>query len=174
MNNSLNTRESSIIYLNISFILLGIMQLISMTLSSILIITIILHRTLRTIPNLLIANSSFAILFYALTMIGQLVAGLEPKNRGKESSCIFLSYITCIGADIICYSYLVTAISQFFFNILYRRKYLLTFRIYWIIILLSWCISSLLPLLLYFPRMYEVCLTIIIMVNYFRYTSICT
>jgi hypothetical protein len=174
MNNSLNTREPSIIYLKISFILLGIMQLISIILSSILIITIILHRNLRTIPNLLTANSSFAILFYALTIIAQLIVGLGSKNRGKESSCIFLSYITCIGADVICYSYLVTAISQFFFNILYRRKYLLTFHIHWIIILLSWCISSLLPLLLYFPGMYEVCSTINTMVNYFRYTPICT
>ncbi|CAF1514288.1 unnamed protein product [Adineta steineri] len=63
--------------------------------------------------------------------------------------CIFLTYFTSIATNAICYSYLVTAISQYFFNILYRRKYLLTFRMHWFIIFLSWFISFLLPLLLY-------------------------
>ncbi|CAF1030005.1 unnamed protein product [Adineta steineri] len=131
------------------------MQLISILLSSILILIIAFHRTLRTIPNLLTVNSSLAIFIYALILIAQLIAGLQSINKEKEDMCIFLSYFTAVAADAICYSYLVTAISQYFFNILYRRKYLLTFRTHWIIICISWFISCLLPLLLCFPNILQ-------------------
>ncbi|CAF1079763.1 unnamed protein product [Rotaria sordida] len=105
------------------------MQIISIILSLILILTIIFHRTLHTIPNLLTANSSLAIFIYAFVVIIQIIVGLQSKDKGKED--------------------LFTAISQYFFNILYRRKYLLTFRIHWLIIIISWCISCFLPLFLY-------------------------
>jgi hypothetical protein len=137
MNSSQSSREPSIISLKISFLLLGIMQMMNILLSSILLFTIILHRTLRTVPNLLTANFSFALLIYAITIIAQLIVGLQSRDQVEEDLCIFLSFVTMIGTDAICYSYLVTAISQYFFNILYRRKYLLTFRIHWLIILLS-------------------------------------
>ncbi|CAF1114421.1 unnamed protein product [Adineta steineri] len=130
------------------------MQLISILLSSILILIIAFHRTLRTIPNLLTVNSILAIFMYALILIAQLIAGLQSINKEKEDICIFLSYFTAVAADAICYSYLVTAISQYFFNILYRRKYLLTFRTHWTIIFISWFISCLVPLLLRFPSKY--------------------
>ncbi|CAF0972764.1 unnamed protein product [Rotaria sordida] len=125
------------------------MQIISIILSLILILTIIFHRTLHTIPNLLTANSSLAIFIYAFVVIIQIIVGLQSKDKGKEDLCIFLSYFTATAIDVICYSYLVTAISQYFFNILYRRKYLLMFRIHWLIIIISWCISCFLPLFLY-------------------------
>ncbi|CAF3683809.1 unnamed protein product [Rotaria sordida] len=105
------------------------MQIISIILSLILILTIIFHRTLHTIPNLLTANSSLAIFIYAFVVIIQIIVGLQSKDKGKED--------------------LFTAISQYFFNILYRRKYLLMFRIHWLIIIISWCISCFLPLFLY-------------------------
>jgi hypothetical protein len=117
----------------------------------ILILTISFHRTLHTVPNLLTANSSFTILFYALIIIVQIIVGLKSKHQIENSLCVFLSFSTSIAANAICYSYLVTAISQYFFNILYSRKYLLTFRVHWFIILLSWCISIFLPLFLYIP-----------------------
>jgi hypothetical protein len=151
MNNSLRSREPSTIYLKTSFLLLGMMQIISIVLSSILILTIILRRTLHTIPHLLTANSSFGIFIYAVVIIAQLIVGSHGNDTGKEGLCIFLSYFTSIAADGICYSYLVTALSQYLFNILFRRRYLLTFRIHWYIILLSWFISCLLPLFLYLP-----------------------
>ncbi|CAF3724364.1 unnamed protein product [Rotaria sp. Silwood1] len=86
------------------------MQIINILISSILILTIIFHRTLRTIPNLLAANSSLAIFIYALTTIAQIIVGLQSRDKGKEDLCIFLSYFTTIALDLICYSYLVTAI----------------------------------------------------------------
>ena len=156
MNSSEGNREPSTVYLTISFVLLGIMQAVSIVCSSILIVTIGLHRQLRTIPNLLTANSSVAIWIYAWLMIAQIIIGFQPIYVMRGSVCLLLSYLTCIAADAICYSYLVTAISQYFFNILYRRKYLLTFSVHWFIILLSWCISCLLPLLLYFQGNDEV------------------
>ncbi|UJR07655.1 hypothetical protein I4U23_011943 [Adineta vaga] len=100
-------------------------------------------------------NSSCAIFTYSIVLIAQLIIGLIPRDKSNEYVCIILSYFTSIAADAICYSYLVTAISQFFFNILYHQRYLLTFRVHWFIIFLSWCISSLLPLLLYFSGMYR-------------------
>ncbi len=163
-----STREPSIIYLRTSFALLGIMQMINIVLSSTLILTIVRHRTLHTILNLLTANSSFAIFIYAIAIIAQLIVGLQPRDKGKEDLCIFLSFYTSIAADAICYSYLVTAISQYFFNNLYRRRYLLTFRIHWFIILLSWSISCLLPLFLYLPGEYKIFLKKITSATYSR------
>jgi len=83
-----------------------------------------------------------------------------------------VSCFTSRGENAICYSYLVTAISQYFFNILYRRKYLVTFRIHWLIIFVSWSMSVFLPLLLYLSVEYEIFLKILTNVNYFRCTSI--
>lgn len=151
-----NTCEPSIIYLRTSLALLGIMQMVNIIISTILILTIILHRILHTVLNLLIANSSLAVFIYSVAIIAQLIVGLQPRDKGKEDLCIFLSYYTSIAADAICYSYLVTAISQYFFNISYRRRYLLTFRTHWFIILLSWLISCLLPLFLYFAGQYRI------------------
>jgi hypothetical protein len=127
------------------------MQIINILLSSILILTIIFHHTLHTVPNLLTANSSFTINIYAWIIIVQIIVGLKSRDTVEDSLCIFLSYFTSIAANAICYSYLVTAISQYFFNILYHRQYLLTFRVHWFIIILSWCISFFLPLFLYIP-----------------------
>lgn len=173
MNNSESNREPSHIYLSISFTLLGMMQIISIGLSSILTLTISFHRHLRTVPNLLTANSSIAIFLFAWFMIAQMIIGFQPIHSRKGSLCILLSYLTCIATDAICYSYLVTAISQYFFNILYRRKYLLTFSIHEFIIFLSWSISCLLPLFLYLQGKCKVFLDeMMMLIGYSRYTSI--
>ena len=150
MNNTiLLHREPSSFYLHTSFLLIGIMQIINIFVCMTLILTIILNRTLWTIPNLLTMNSSFAILIYTIVIIIQLIVGMARSNTNHRYVCLILSYFTSIATDAICYSYLVTAVSQFFYNILYHQKYLLTFRMHWLIIFISWCISILLPLLLY-------------------------
>jgi hypothetical protein len=150
MDTSQSSREPLSNCLKISFLLLGIIQVINSILSCLLILTIILHRPLRTISNLLKVNSSFAIFIYSLVFLAQLIVGLQSTQDRNEGLCIFLSYFTVTGADAICYSYLATAISQYFFSILFRRKCLLTFRTHYLIIFLSWCISCLVPLVLYF------------------------
>lgn len=144
-------RAPSFAYLRTSFVLLMIMQVYNLCLTSILIITIITHRAFRTIPNLLTANSSFAIFYYSTLFIIQLGIGWNPNHQIDQGSCVLISYLTVIAADTICYSYLVTATSQCFFNLFYRRKYLLSYAVHWMLIIVSWIISGLLPLLLYLP-----------------------
>jgi hypothetical protein len=171
MNDSITVRKPSSVYLTTSFLLLGIMQMIaSILLNAILILTMTLYRNLRTIANLLTVNSSFTIFIYAIALIAQLIVGLQPRHKRTEDLCIFVSYFTSRGENAICYSYLVTAISQYFFNILYRRKYLVTFRIHWLIIFVSWSMSVFLPLLLYLSGEYEIFLKILTNVNYSRCT----
>jgi hypothetical protein len=149
MNTSENSRVPSATYLHTSFVLLGLMQLFNIVLTSLLTLTIVLHRPFRTLSNLLTANSSAAIFSYSVLFIGQLLLAKDSKDSRKEPTCIILSYLTATSADAICYSYLVTAISQYFFNIRHRNRYLLTFRVHFSMIIASWLISCLLPLFLY-------------------------
>ena len=142
-------RGPSLVLLQTSFILLGLMQIYNLGLTSVLIFTIVIHRRLRTIPNLLTSNSSAAIFFYSSVFIGQIIVSQQSDQNRREDLCIFLSYSTVSAAGAICYSYLVTATSQLFFNVLFRRRYLLTFSMHWLIIALSWIVSALLPLTLY-------------------------
>ena len=149
MNASFNSREPSSTYVHTIFVLQGISLALNILLSGLLILVIVIHRRLRTICNLLTVNSSVAISFYSLIFIGQLIVGLHEYDEQKKSLCIGLSYLTLIGVNAICYSYLVTGTSQYFFNILYRHKYLLTFSMHYLLISISWALSSVLPLLLY-------------------------
>ena len=149
MNTSFNSREPSSTYLHIVFVLEGISLTFNIFLSSLLVLTIIIHPRLRTICNLLTINSSVAISFYSLIFICQVILGLQEYNHQHRSLCIGFSYTTLVGVNAICYSYLVTGTSQYFFNVLYRHKYLLTFSMHYLMIFVSWSLSSVSPLLLY-------------------------
>jgi hypothetical protein len=148
MNASYNSREPSSTYVHTVFVLQGISLTLNILLSNLLILAIVIHHRLRTICNLLTVNSSVAISFYSSIFIGQLIVGLQVYDDQKRSLCIGLSYLTLVGVNAICYSYLVTGTSQYFFNILYRHKYLLTFSMHYLLIIISWSLSSVLPLLL--------------------------
>ncbi|CAF3936473.1 unnamed protein product [Adineta steineri] len=131
------------------------MQFFNIILSSFVILLVVLRRSLRTIPNLLMSNSSFTIFCYSLTLIIQLVTELQQTEKSNQVACKLLAYFTNSSVNAICYSYLVTAISQYFFNILYRRKYLHTFRVHYCMIFLSWTVTSCTPLILYFSGEYK-------------------
>ncbi|CAF4975413.1 unnamed protein product [Rotaria sp. Silwood1] len=91
--------------------------------SSILILTIIFHRTLRTIPNLLTANSSLAIFIYALATIAQIIVGLQPRDKGKEDLCALQysseMHMCCLKMSFqgILFVYMGTALGIPFFGI---------------------------------------------------------
>ena len=153
LSNEMNTNEDgrrpSPLLLRTSFILLALMQIFNLSLTSALILTLLVHRRLRTIPNLLTGNSSVAIFFYSSMFIGQLIVSEQSEDSRREGWCILLAYCTVAAASAVCYSYLVTGTSQLFFNVLFRRRYLLTLPVHWATIALSWLISALLPLTLY-------------------------
>ena len=133
-----SNREPSSNYLSISFSLLAIMQVISITLSSVFLLTISLHRHLCTVSNLLTANSSVAVFIFA-----QMIIGFQPIYPRKGRACILLSYLTCV-------------------------QYLLIFPVHEFIILLSWCISCLLLLFLYLQGTCKVFLEEMTLIKYSR------
>lgn len=144
-----NNRRPADAYLVTSFILLGIMQLINILLSSCILFVILPHRCNRTISNILTANSSLAVLIFSLAMAVQLAVGIAKDSKENQAVCNYLSYLTSLAAGATCYSYLTRAVSQYFFTILHRR-HLLTVRVHYYLVSLTWLLSALMPLVLRF------------------------
>ena len=138
------------IFFTTSLAINGLLQIFNLVMSLSLIVPILLHRPLRTISNLCVANSAASIFHFGLFSLCQMFLGLWLAESQPPTLCQFLAYMTFTGANTICYSYLVTAISQYFFNVLHRYNYLLKFNVHCFIILINWIICLLLPLILYF------------------------
>lgn len=139
-------RSPNDVFVKTSRLILTLNSIYNLLLTSLLSITILKVKNYRTVFNVLTVNSCLGIVFYSVTLLLQL-AILEYFNGSvSDHLCQSLAYVNLIGVNIICYSYLVTAISQYLFNNHYNRKYLLTVRIHLFIISMSWIVCSLLPL----------------------------
>ena len=149
MNITANTRRPSEIFFTASLSVNGLMQIFNLVSSLLLIVPISIHRPLRTISNLCATNSAISILIFSVFSLIQMIFAIYSHTMIRKELCRSLSYLNSVGANAICYSYLVTAISQYFFNVRHRQNFLLTFNTHWFIIILSWIISLILPSLLY-------------------------
>jgi hypothetical protein len=95
---------------------------------------------------LLTCNSCAALFFYAIANSIQIPFIIQSDLiQSYNTSTIFckiraflITYATIVKG----YAYLVQAISRFFITVLYKRRFLLTFRSNWIMIITSWIVSG--------------------------------
>ena len=100
----------------------------------------------RSIVNLLTCNSCAALLFFVTTAIIQIPSYIQgvyfDTPQPSPFVCKIYAGLATFGTTVLVYSFLVQAISRFFITILFKYKFLLTFRTNWIMIIISWITSG--------------------------------
>ncbi|CAF1437870.1 unnamed protein product [Adineta ricciae] len=123
-----------------------IFVIIAVTISTfILILVWITKPRLHTINHLLMCNTAFATIFYCVTMKINFAYVLFGQWNISDVSCRFRAYFAYSGVAAVIYSYLIQAISRFFFSVLsakYRR--LTSFKTHYILIVCQWIVVFLL------------------------------
>lgn len=71
------------------------------------------------------------------------ILGLSDDNDHFQPACVFRAYCFAIACSLICSSIAIQAISRFFYAVLYRYKFLHTWKTHWYLIIISWLTSIL-------------------------------
>ena len=95
----------------------------------------------RTFNNLLTCNTCVATILCAICNLLTSSLGFHEDWAFNTPLCSFRAYIYNIGIAAASHSKSMHAISHLFFAVLYKHKYLLTWRVNRILILLTWLIS---------------------------------
>lgn len=106
-----------------------------------MIIIIVSHRRCHTILNLLKSNTVVAMIIYSATVLISSVLGMKASWSRSEPACAIRAYIFNTICAIICYSYAIQAISRLFYTVLFRFKFLITWKAHWCLIIFSWLIN---------------------------------
>lgn len=142
-------------------ILLGICSSITIFFS--LAVLIILRRHWRTqcrsIVNLLTSNSCIALIIFVITSSIQIPSLIQHLSDGTPPNSILCQMYACLstfGTTVEVYSFFIQAISRFFMTILYKHRYLLTYRTNWMLIIISWIMSGIVSVGMFaFPWAYQ-------------------
>lgn len=137
---------SDLFYL-IDFIISIILCLYSWLVSFLTILIILKRRELRTFNNILLCNSCLAIIFNSILTLLTSILGLNEYWAMNTLNCSIRAYFYGTSLTSIYYSKLVHSISHYFFSILYKYRYLLTWRIHILIILIGWLVNFLFSLI---------------------------
>lgn len=148
---------SSNLFFTINFAFSILAALIALTVALIILTTVALTRHCRTRPNLLICNTSVATICYYLLNLLSVYYGSRRDWAVYQPACTFRAYCYTVLCAAICYSYSIQALSRLFFTVLYMHKYLQTWSVHWTMIIVSWSVSILAPLipLLFFQHGYR-------------------
>ena len=134
----------------INFTLSIIASLIALIIAFLILIIVFTNRHCRTIANLLICNTSVATIFYYSLNLISIIYGLRADWAYYQPACIFRAYCYTVLCAVICYSYSIQAISRLLFTVFYTHKYFQTWYIHWMMIIISWFISILTPIIPFF------------------------
>ncbi|CAF0797581.1 unnamed protein product [Adineta ricciae] len=119
-----------------------IFVLIAVTISAFIFILVWQTKPrLHTINHLLMCNTALATVFYCVTMKVNFAYVLFGQWDTSDLSCRFRAYFAYSGIAGVIYSYLIQAISRFFFSVLsnkYRR--LTSFKTHYILIICQWLV----------------------------------
>ena len=113
-------------------------------LAAFLTITIIyVHRPYHNIPNLVKCNSLASMSAFMILVFISAIFGLHEDWARYQTACSFRAYCYTTVCMIICSSYSIQAISRLFYTVLYRYRFLQTWRVHWFLIISSWITSFL-------------------------------
>ena len=112
----------------------------------IVIVTVATDQACRNPSNLLLCNTCTIVSTYMINNLIVSVYGFHEDWALHQPWCAFRGYCFLMSCACICYSYLIQAVSRVFFIVFYKRKYLLTFRAHWYLILFNWIIGILIAI----------------------------
>ncbi|UJR32171.1 hypothetical protein I4U23_019637 [Adineta vaga] len=141
----------------INFSISIFVAIIALIIAFLILISVICHRSCRTISNLLICNTSIATIAYYLLNLISIFYALQNNWAYHQPACVFRAYSYTVLCAALCYSYSIHAISRLFFTVFYTHKSLQTWFVHWTMILISWSVSILTPIvpLLIFKHGYQ-------------------
>jgi hypothetical protein len=113
-------------------------------------VVVIINRQCRTVTNLLICDTAIATILFCTVGFISSVYSRRSDWLDYQPACAFRAYLQIMLSTSICYSYSIQAISRLFYSVYYKKKYLQTWRIHWILIIISWIISILTPIVPFF------------------------
>jgi hypothetical protein len=100
---------------------------------------------LHTVSYLLMCNTCFASSLYCVAIVNNYGFLIFDQWQTSDMSCRWRAYFAYSGIAAIMYSYLIQAISRFFFSVLsIKYRWLISFKTHYILILSQWIIIFLL------------------------------
>jgi hypothetical protein len=115
-----------------------------------IIILILVWRTkprLHTVNHLLMCNTCCATIFYCVIINNNYGFLIFAEWQTSDMSCRWRAYFAYTGVAGVIYSYLIQAISRFFFSILSTKyRWLTTFKTHYILISIQWLVVFLITL----------------------------
>jgi hypothetical protein len=117
-----------------------------------MIIIVVINRQCRTITSMMMCNTAAATIIYSILQLISAGYGLQDDWFSNQPACLFRAYCyngVCIA---VISSYTVQSISRFFFSVLYKHKYLLSWRIHWYLIIANYLLTIVGPIPLVFMK----------------------
>jgi hypothetical protein len=135
------------------FIPIDILSLIciifGMVLGTIFLIAIILDKSYRTVPMMLITNTCLAEVFFGIILLSIRVFALENDLKQieyKDLFCNFRSYIGYVSCSVQNCSYLLQSIYRFVTIVYPSRLFCQSMRFQFVLICLSWIFAFIYPI----------------------------
>jgi len=141
------------VFFTIIFSLSIASQIIGLILCFLTILIVSTHRECHNFTNVLTCNTCVAVGLLFIFGITDSYYALHQDWQYNQPACIFRAYCTLALCTALCYSYSIQAISRLFFAVLYKHRYLLTWRTHWILIIINWTVSIIIPIRpLFYPN----------------------
>jgi hypothetical protein len=117
-----------------------------------MIIIVVINRQCRTITSMMMCNTAAATIIYSILQLISAGYGLRDDWSTNQPACLFRSYCyngVCIA---VISSYTVQSISRLFFSVLYKYKYLLSWRVHCYLIIANYLLTIVGPIPLVFMK----------------------
>jgi hypothetical protein len=111
-----------------------------------MIIIVAINHRCRTVANLLICNTAAGAIMYSIYEITVVSYSLREDWFQNQSGCVFRAYLCAALAMVVSVSYAVHSISRLFHTVLYKHKYLLSWRTHWFLIIINYVLAILGPI----------------------------
>ena len=127
--------------------------------STVVFFAIVCTKQCHTKSNLLICNICLASFTHSANSLIVSFYGFREDWAANQPLCTFRAYIFFCSCGICSHSYISEALSRLFLTVYYQHKYLVTYKVYWCMIVANWTIPTLLlvvPLFFSDTYIYEV------------------
>ena len=133
----------------INFTLAIVVSILGVIAGMTMIVIVICKRQCHTILILLRCNTICTMIVFSIFSLTTAIFGIYDGFAPVQPACVFIGCCFAAFATALCYSYAVQAISRLFYTVLYRYKFLLTWKTHWYLIFINWFVSFGIQAILY-------------------------
>lgn len=137
------------LFYTVDFALCILISSIGFVAGTSMMLIVLFNRRCQTILNLLKCNTIFTMMVYSLLVLISSILGMNKQWSQAQPGCAVRAFCFNTICGVVCYSFAVQAISRLFHAVFYQRKFLLTWKAHWYLIIFSWLICILFEFLMY-------------------------